>query len=489
MNQLLGEQPAAATQLALAQAPVEKVVAALKKVSHLHGLTEQQFQWLGLHGAQRHDAAGTILFHEGEPASKMTIMLKGEIHVRRERGASDALFIGRSGQITGLLPFSRMKGYGGVGYAATEIWAVEYDRALFPEMLEAIPAMGQICVGILLDRVREVTRMEQQTEKLVALGKLAANLAHELNNPASAAQRAAGGLLDELRVYGREKYKLGALCMDQQQLDRVRQWQDSVAAVAKPRRQDGPDLAGHDLSGQEDRISSWLTRHGVENPWQIAPELAEAGISAEHLEPLGELLDPKATGVVLSQFASTLRAQRMTEAMIDSTARIFDLIKAIKDYSYMDQAPIQEIDIPKGLESTLSMLQSRLQHVEVVRDYEDCLPCISAYGSELNQVWTALIENALDSIHDNGRIELKAKVSGDLLLVEVWDNGPGIAKENLDRIFEPFFTTKPPGKGLGLGLDMVMRIVRKHRGYVQAHSAPGATCFQVRLPLQQLQAY
>jgi signal transduction histidine kinase len=480
MNELLTEQPPASVQLV----PVEKIIAALKKVSHLGGLTEREFEWLGLRGTQRHEAAGTILFHEGEPASKMTIMLKGEIHVRRERGASDALFIGRAGQITGFLPFSRMKGYGGVGYAATEIWAVEYDRSLFPEMLQAIPAMGQICVGILLDRVREVTRMEQQTEKLVALGKLAANLAHELNNPASAAQRAAGGLLDELRVYGREKFKLGALCMDERQLDRVRQWQESVALVAKPRQDDGPNL-----SRQEDRISSWLAAHGVENAWQIAPELAEAGISADHLEPLGDMLDPKAAGVVLSQFASTLRAQRMTEAMIDSTARIFDLIKAIKDYSYMDQAPIQEIDIPKGLESTLSMLQSRLQNVEVVRDYEDCLPCISAYGSELNQVWTALIENALDSIQDRGKIELKAKVSGELLLVEVWDNGPGIAPDNLDRIFEPFFSTKPPGKGLGLGLDMVTRIVRKHRGYVRVQSAPGATCFQVRLPLQQLQAY
>ena len=151
--------------------------------------------------------------------------------------------------------------------------------------------------------------------------------------------------------------------------------------------------------------------------------------------------------MVLSQFASSLRAERMTEAMIDSTARIFDLIKAIKDYSYMDQAPIQEIDIPKGLESTLTMLQSRLGHVEVVREYEPDLPCISAYASELNQVWTALIENALDAIRDHGRIESKAKVSGDLLLVEVWDNGPGIPPEIQDRIFEPFFTTKPPGRG------------------------------------------
>jgi signal transduction histidine kinase len=372
-----------------------------------------------------------------------------------------------------------------LGYTTAETWVLEYDRALFPEMLEAIPSMGQICVGLLLDRVREVTRMEQQSEKLVALGKLAANLAHELNNPASAAQRAAGGLFEEIRVYGHEKYKLGSLCIEESTLKQIWEWQKSAGAIARE-RQAGP---GFDVSAQEDAISKWLTTHGIENAWKIAPELAEAGICAEYLNPLAELLDPAATTVVLSQFASTLRAERMTEAMINSTSRIFDLIKAIKDYSYMDQAPIQEADIPKGLESTLSMLQSRLASVEVVREYEPDLPCISAYASELNQVWTALIENALDAIEDHGRIVLKAKVSGDLLLVEVWDNGPGIPPEIQDRIFEPFYTTKPPGRGLGLGLDVVTRIVRRHRGFVTVQSAPGATCFQVRLPLQQLQAY
>jgi signal transduction histidine kinase len=480
MNPVLVDSPPAADTASLPE-----VICALKRVTPLNGLTDEEYEWLAGNGSQRHVSAGTVLFHDGDPATHMQILLKGEIHVRRQRGPMDSLFIGRSGQITGVLPYSRMKTYGGTGYTTADTWVLEYDRATFPEMLEAIPSMGQRCVGLLLDRVREITRMEQQTEKLAALGKLAANLAHELNNPASAAQRAAGGLFDELRVYGHEKYKLGALCLDEDKLRRVREWQDSVGVVARRRQA----TAGLDVSSQEDSISAWLAAHGVENAWKIAPELAEAGICGDYLAPLGEILDPRATTVVLSQFASSLRAERMTEAMIDSTARIFDLIKAIKDYSYMDQAPIQEIDIPKGLESTLSMLQSRLRHVEVVRDYELDLPCISAYASELNQVWTALIENALDAMQDHGRIELKCKVSGDLLLVEVWDNGPGIPPEIQDRIFEPFFTTKQPGRGLGLGLDVVMRIVMKHRGFVQLQSAPGATCFQVRLPLQQLQAY
>jgi signal transduction histidine kinase len=480
MNETLTDQATATVDAA----PISEVISALKNVAQLQGLSDSEYEWLATHGTQRFERAGAVLFHEGDPATHMTIVLKGEIHVRRERGASEALFIGRSGLITGVLPFSRMVSYGGLGFAVGDTWGLEFDRSLFPEMLKAIPSMGQRSVGILLDRVREVTRMEQQTEKLTALGKLAANLAHELNNPASAAQRAAGGLLDELKVYGQEKYRLGSLCLDEDTLKKVREWQNTVSVVAHERL-----TSGFNVALQEDGIAAWLTSHGVENGWKIAPELAEAGICATYLAPLGDILDAKAMTVVLSQFASSLRAEGMTNAMIDSTARIFDLIEAIKDYSYMDQAPIQEIDIPRGLENTLTMLQSRLQHVEVVREYEPDLPCISAYGRELNQVWTALIENALDAIDDHGQIVLKTKMSGDLILVEVWDNGVGIPPENLDRIFEPFFTTKPPGRGLGLGLDVVMRIVRKHRGFVRVQSAPGATCFQVRLPAEQLQAY
>lgn len=155
----------------------------------------------------------------------------------------------------------------------------------------------------------------------------------------------------------------------------------------------------------------------------------------------------------------------------------------------MDQAPIQEIDVRQALENTLAMLQSRLAHVEIERRYEDDLPLIAVYGSEMNQVWMALLENALDAIDDHGKITLGARRSGDMLLIEVWDNGPGISKEIQDRIFEPFFTTKPTGSALGLGLDTVQRIVRRHRGYVHVNSEPGATCFEVRLPVDQLQAY
>lgn len=469
-------------QTAPRRTPIPEIVDALKRVAPLHGMEPGELEWLATHGRERREPAGTTLFEEGGPATKMTVILKGEIHVRRERGTPTGIFFARAGQITGLMPFSRMKSYGGHGYVVTDAWALEFDREIFPEMLRAVPSMGQRCVSVLLDRVREVTRLEQQAEKLTALGKLAGNLAHEMNNPASAAQRAASGLLDELRVYGQEKFKLGSLCLDEQHLLRIRNWQEDIREQAA-----APDPT--QLAANEDALQTWLRNHGVRDTWKIAPELAELGVKAQQLDPLGEFLNAESLSIVLAQFASSVRAERIAEAMLDSTARIFDLIRAIKDYSYMDQAPIQEIDVRQGLENTLAMLQSRLANVEIERRYAPDVPLISAYGSELNQVWTALLENALDAIHDHGRITIGVQVSGDMLLIEVWDSGPGISPELRDRIFEPFFTTKAPGLGLGLGLDTAQRVIRRHRGYITVQSEPGATCFQVRLPIDQLQAY
>ncbi len=464
--------------------PIPEVIEALKRVGPLHGMEDSELEWLAKHGTERKEPAGRTLFEEGAPARKMTVILKGEIHVRRERGKPTGIFSARAGQITGLMPFSRMKTYGGHGYVVTDAWALDYDKDIFPEMLRAVPSMGQRCVSVLLDRVREITRLEQQAEKLSALGKLAGNLAHEMNNPASAAQRAAAGLLDELRVYGQEKFRLGSLCLDEQHLRQIREWQERIREHGRSASSDAAEM-----SLMEDSLQTWLRIHAVRESWKIAPELAELGVKAEQLEPLGEFLDPESLSIVLGQFTSSVRAERIAEAMLDSTARIFDLIRAIKDYSYMDQAPIQEIDVRQGIENTLTMLQSRTADVEIERRYAPDVPLLSAYGSELNQVWMALLENALDAIRDHGKITIGVQVSGDMLLIEVWDNGPGIPAELEDRIFEPFFTTKAPGSGLGLGLDTAQRVIRRHRGYITVQSGPGATCFQVRLPIDQLQAY
>src|ERR1700691_1047061 len=238
-------------------ARVGDIVAALKKVSPLHGLEQSDYEWLAAHCTEVFAESGAVVFREGAPATKMTILLQGEIFVRREHGGPAALFIGRSGQITGLLPFSRMKAYGGLGYTSAPTWWLEFDRSSFPEMIKAIPSLTERVVGILLDRVREITRMEQQSEKLNALGKLAGNLAHELNNPASAAQRSAAGILEELRVYGHERFNLGRLCLDAVKTEKILEGEEQVRADAK--RQGKP--AETEQTHREDEIVRWLQQH------------------------------------------------------------------------------------------------------------------------------------------------------------------------------------------------------------------------------------
>jgi signal transduction histidine kinase len=465
--------------------PVEEIADALERIAALHGLPLEDRLWLARNGREIVANPGDILFEEGAPADQMIILLKGEIHVRRQHGGPMALFIGRTGQITGLLPFSRMKVSGGQGFAVSPVWALLIPKSLFPQMLEAIPSMAQRAVSTLLDRVREVTRIEQQAEKLTALGKLAGNLAHELNNPASAAQRAASSLVTELRANRQNRFRLVNLCLAEEKIRGVEAWEAGILARADESQEPNP----LSFIAREESLHAWLNAHGCSDDWEIAPQLAEQRVSVSDLNDLALLLNDNEIAVSLQFFTRYLRSSRSVETLLNSTARIFDLISAVKAYAFMDRAPILEVDVPAGLDATLQMLQSRIAHVEIVREYEPGLPTISAYGSELNQVWTALIENALDALGSQGTLRLACRLEADMLLVEIWDTGPGIPPGLQERIFEPFFTTKAPGQGLGLGLDNAMRIVRKHRGHLGVRSEPGSTCFRVRLPLDQLQAY
>jgi len=465
--------------------PFEAIAAALDRIAPLHGLPLEDRMWLAQHGEEITAQAGDVLFEEGAPADRMILILKGEIHVRRQRGGPMALFIGRAGQMTGLLPFSRMISYGGQGFAISPVWALLIHKSQFPAMLAAIPSMTSRVVYTLLDRAREVTRIEQQAEKLTALGKLAGNLAHELNNPASAAQRAAASLVNELSANRQNRFKLVNLCLSEEQIRGIEEWEQRI--FDRPANHE-PQNAGA-IIAREEAMRKWLSDLPCGEAWDVAAQLADQGVTTADLDAIRTILEPRETCVALQFFARYLRSKRSVDTLLNSTARIFDLISAVKAYSYMDRAPILEVDVPAGLDATVQMLQSRMNNVQVQRDYQPDLPRISAYGSELNQVWTALIENALDALGNQGLLRLTCRLEAEMLLVEIWDTGPGIPSELQDRIFEPFFTTKAPGQGLGLGLDNAMRIVRKHRGHLSVRSEPGSTCFRVRLPLDQLQAY
>jgi len=469
--------------------PLGQIAEAIERIGPLLGLPLEDRLWLATHGQEYVANTGDVLFEEGAPALHMILILKGEIHVRRQHGGPMALFIGRTGQMTGVLPFSRMKGYGGQGFAITPVWALLIPKSLFPQMLQAIPSMTQRIVSTLLDRVREVTRIEQQAEKLAALGKLAGNLAHELNNPASAAQSAASSLNAALNANRENRFKLVNLCLNQDQVQAIQSWEEDILSRTGPLKQLIQPFDAGAYIAREDSIRAWLTALGCPDTWEIAPLLAEQSVAVADLDSLRSILSVNETCVSLQFFARYLSSSRSVQTLAHSTSRIFDLIDAIKDYSGMDRAPILEVDVPAGLDATLQMLQSRISTVRVERNYESNLPLINAYGGELNQVWTALIENALDALQGDGLLRLACRLEADMLLVEVWDSGPGIPLELQERIFEPFFTTKPPGQGLGLGLDNAMRIVSKHRGHLGVRSEPGSTCFRVRLPLDQLQAY
>ena len=503
--------------------PPQQIVAALRNVEVLNGLTDAEYLWLAEHGTERKVGPGVMIFREGDPPYGMNILLAGEIHVRRRQSGNISLFIARIGQISGMLPFSRMKGYGGDGFSVGDAWSLDIPKEDFPAMLAAIPSMGQRAVSTMLDRVRGVTRMEMQAEKLTALGKLAANLAHELNNPASAAQRSAASLFGEIREFGDQKQQLGAALTSagkfQDYLDWASRTRQKMANYSS--RAILPDNP-LDLADREELFRNWLEKHGVTEAWSIAGIMAESPLTIAHLDELASLLPADCLAISAAAFSSSLRVERMAETVINSTVRIFDLITAIKDYSYMDQAPVQDIDIAQSLDNTLAMFASRMEHVKIVREYAPNLPLISAYGSELNQVWTELIQNALEAMTPaitsvsaqangntpgwigndpgskldgaggalpQGTLTLRTNQLGEMVIAEIVNSGPGIPQEILTRIFEPFFTTKPVGKGLGLGLDSVNRIVAKHNGTVGVESTPGRTCFQVRLPIDRERAY
>lgn len=453
----------------------------LKTVPILSDLAEDELQWLADHAEVLTAQPGEIVVQENDPADYMTIYLEGESDGRRESLGPDApIYTARAGQITGMLPFSRLTHYTITARAVTLLRVARISKTLFPEMLDRIPALGQKLVGILSDRVREVTKLDLAREKLASLGKLSAGLAHELNNPAAASARAA----NMLRAIF-DKREQASLEIDQENLPpEARATLRMIEAKARELQANVKPRNALELSDVQSTLQAWLEDHGVHDGWEVAPVLAEAGVEVEHLERLSQKFSMPVMGAAIRRFGATLEISRLLTDIEHSSCRISELVKAIKEYSFMDEAPRQEVDIAKGIESTLVMLNHKLKHgITVVRNYDPNLPRINSFGSELNQVWTNLIDNAADAMKGQGELRIRTMREGEDVLAEFVDNGPGIPAEIQTKIFDPFFTTKPMGEGTGLGLDTVYRIVRKHRGNISVVSRPGYTCFRVRLPI------
>lgn len=463
----------------------EQRIAALDSIEELKGLTEEELRWIADAGTERSVQDGELIFSHEAPPYHLLFVLAGEVVIKRHTSSPVSVLTGRTGRITGKTPFSRIQAWNAVGRAEGDVWLLELHESHFPALLTAIPSMTERMVQVLIDRNREYTRAEEQIGKLSALGKLAGNLAHELNNPASAARSAALALRQNSEFVGNNvRYQLGLKLPDQTALDLYVTGMDAIRSrVGSALRPGNPILAGE----LEETLCAWLEGKGFAEAWRLAPILAEADVSIlqlqEFLAPVPLELQP----IALCDLLATVSHDAAIASIIQASERIFRIVAAVKDYSYMDRQPLQEVDIANALDNVIMMFQPRLKDVVVRKNIPPGLPLLQGFGSELNQAFSALIENGLDAMGDKGTLTLSVKQQGKTFLIDIEDNGHGIPEECQDRVFEPFFTTKPFGGGLGLGLDTVQRIVAKHFGAVAFDTSTHGTAFHVRLPIDRVE--
>jgi signal transduction histidine kinase len=452
----------------------------LLRVPAFSGLPDDQIAWFIGQAKEMNISAGDMAFRQDEPADAMFVVLDGQMQARGELGGEAVVIPMKPGDVTGVLPFSRMKQFSVGARAITDSRVLRYPASLFPELVQKMPELAQRLVGLMSDRIRETTRREQQRDRLASLGKLSAGLAHELNNPASAAKRATSQLRDVLKKIRDASHALGSRDLSPEQKAEIEKLETAfVQSNEVP-----PDALT--ISDLEEQIDSLLRSHGQNDLWQMAADLARKNVQPEALESLFAILDPDTARAALVRIAASVEVATLLDEIESGTSRISDLVRAIKEYTYMDQTPLQNVDIVKSLETTLTILNHTLKHgVVVERDYQKIPLLVNSFGSELNQVWTNLIDNAIDAMGGEGKIQVRTYRDDNCVVVEIADNGPGIPPDVRSHIFEPFFTTKGVGEGTGLGLDTVQRIVKKHRGNIQVSSKPSDTRFQVWLPLAE----
>jgi signal transduction histidine kinase len=446
-------------------------------------LPADQIEWFLSQSKEVHLKAGEIYVRQGDPPEAMFVLLEGEFEWRGDFNGEIVVMQGKIGEVTGALPFSRMKQFMVTARAISAGRILSFPSSLFPELIQKMPELVKRLVGVMTDRVRETTRLEQQRDRLASLGKLSAGLAHELNNPAAAAKRAAAQLRDTLHRIKEASLQLGRRELTSTQKAEIEKLESSFT------QNDAPPPDTLTISDLEDQIDSLLRSHGQNDLWLLSAELAQRGVKPAALESLFENLDAGTARAALVRIAASVEIASLLKEIENSTSRISDLVRAIKEYTYMDQSPVQNVDIVKSLETTLTILNHKLKHgVSVERDYQPVPFLVDSFGSELNQVWTNLIDNAIDAMGGKGELRVRTYRDTGCVVVEIGDNGPGISPEIQAHIFEPFFTTKGVGEGTGLGLDTVQRIVRKHKGNIQVNSKPGDTRFQVSLPLADSKA-
>ena len=452
-------------------------VADLNEIEALRGIPENQLQWLIEHSEVVELNDGDVFFKKGDPVLHTHFLLEGLLSLRVEQaGQYREVSRATKGDITGTLPFSRIGGATAIGTAIQQTTILSLHKDHFREMIHSHYELTETLVHTMTSRIREFVKKSEQNDKMMALGKISAGLAHELNNPASAVVRSAGELKEQLKMQPDNFKKVISMRMEPDQVDAVNQILFSKASS-------GPQQMGlMEKADLEDEITDWLEERGIEDGTEIAEILAEFNFDLDTLEALYEQVPDQFFPPVANWFNSVLSTEKLVSEIDEASSRIAKLVTSVKSYTHMDQSPERQLaDIREGIRNTFTILGHKIkkQNIDLKENFPEDMPQVQVFISELNQVWTNLMDNAIDAMPDGGTLEIAADFDKDYLRVHIIDSGTGIPEDVIGNIFDPFYTTKEMGKGTGMGLDVVQRIVSQHQADIQVKSKPGETKFTV----------
>jgi signal transduction histidine kinase len=460
------------------------VLDTLKTFEQLKDVPDEQLQWLIANSADHIFQDGEMIGIQGGEMSGPHFVLSGKMHLYAvQNGQFREMAVFEQGAISGYLPYSRAKIMPANTKAVGELHLLTFNKDRMMEMIREKFELTQALVHVMTNRVRNFTALEQQNEKMMALGKLSAGLAHELNNPAAAIVRDSVSLRDHLKLSPHTFKKVIGIRMEADQVDAVT---DELFRVLSDKER--PVLSLKQKNEREDELTGWLDNHNVSESYDIAESLVDFNFCSFDLDRISQHIPNQYLSPIFKWICNVLETERMVEDIQESSRRIAELVSSVKTYTHMDRGTDKQYaDIHTGIRNTLTMLGYKLRknNIELVEDFDHSLPPVKALIGELNQVWTNLIDNAIDAMEINGKGTLTIKTLKDRDFVQVFiiDNGPGIPEDIRSRIFDPFFTTKELGKGTGLGLEMVQRIVQQHRGSIKVGSKPGNTAFEVCFPI------
>jgi signal transduction histidine kinase len=459
----------------------------LRKSPLFQGLSDEELQQLMDMAESVSLRPGEILIKQGEPGDSAYVVINGEFEVQKQSGQSlIKIDVRNPGDVVGEMALLSRAPRNATLTAKTDGEVLRIPQEAFEKLLSSSTTAAMAVLHWVMARLTQNESLLHQQEKMAALGTMSAGLAHELNNPSAAAQRSASQLREIQFKWLELTHQIERVAFQKNQTD----WLNDFMQETSHRFESPLKLDALEKIDLVDQLQTWLESSGIESAWELAPALVNFGWDSESLEKLKNNLSPSLFSLSIQWLGTGCLMMGLLSEVLQTTERISQIVRAVKSYTYLDQAPLLEVDVHEGLENTLVIMQHKLKKgVTVKREYSPNLPRIEAYASELNQVWTNIIDNAIDAMNGRGEIKLRTYEEDHRVIVEIMDNGPGIPEEIQSRIFEPFFTTKAPGHGTGLGLHISHDIIaNRHHGQLLVESKPGETKFRVILPVNLTKA-